>query len=177
MVSEIIYLSVFKKKWQFFLCQFFRYVCFTGKSKNLLETPIMKNIFIFLGNGHCVQKCSFLVKILSFLKEVFYVFEKCQFLITFSSSGNLMENSTFLLKFHFFFYTKLTFLEENLYWEKLLSQHDFITVLKNSLICPITNAFCTNWHFFPKENNATKNWHFSKTKDTFFRKLNIFTRH
>ena len=107
MVSEIIYLSVFKKKWQFVLCQFFRYVWFTGKSKNLLETPIMKNIFIFLGNGHCVQKCSFLVKILSFLKEVFYVFEKCQFLITFSSSGNLMENSTFLLKFHFFFLHKI----------------------------------------------------------------------
>ena len=107
MVSEIIYLSVFKKKWQFVLCQFFRYVCFTGKSKNLVETPIMKNIFIFLGNGHCVQKCSFLVKILSFLKEVFYVFEKCQFLITFSSSGNLMENSTFLLKFLLFFLHKI----------------------------------------------------------------------
>ena len=107
MVSEIIYLSVFKKKWQFVLCQFFRYVCFTGKSKNLVETPIMKNIFIFLGNGHCFQKCSFLVKILSFLKEVFSVFEKCQFLITFSSSGNLMENSTFLLKFHFFFLHKI----------------------------------------------------------------------
>ena len=107
MVSEIIYLSVLKKKWQFVLCQFFRYVCFTGKSKNLVETPIMKNIFIFLGNGHCVQKCSFLVKILSFLKEVFYVFEKCQFLITFSSSGNLMENSTFLLKFLLFFLHKI----------------------------------------------------------------------
>ena len=96
-----------KKKWQFVLCQFFRYVCFTGKSKNLVETPIRKNIFIFLGNGHCFQKCSFLVKILSFLKEVFSVFEKCQFLITFSSSGNLMENSTFLLKFHFFFLHKI----------------------------------------------------------------------
>ena len=107
MVSEIIHLSVLKKKWQFLLCQFFRYVCFTGKSKNLVETPIMKNIFIFLGNGHCFQKCSFLVKILSFLKEVFSVFEKCQFLITFSTSGNLMENSTFLLKFHFFFLHKI----------------------------------------------------------------------
>ena len=119
MVSEIIYLSVFKKKkWQFVLCQFFRYVCFTGKSKNLLETPIMKNIFIFLGNGHCVQKCSFLVKILSFLKEVFYVFEKCQFLITFSSSGNLMENSTFLLKFHFFFFTQNWHFWKKIYIER-----------------------------------------------------------
>ena len=97
----------FWKKWQFVLCQIFHYVCFTGKSENLVETPIMKNIFIFLGNGHCFQKCSFLVKTLSFLKEVFSVFEKCQFFITFSSSGNLMENSTFLLKFHFFFLHKI----------------------------------------------------------------------
>ena len=97
-----LFVSFFKKNDNSFCVNFSRYVCFTGGSKNLLETPIMKNIFIFLGNGHCVQKCSFLVKILSFLKEVFYVFEKCHFLITFSSSGNLMENSTFLLKFHFF---------------------------------------------------------------------------
>ena len=144
-------------------------MCFTGKSKNLLETPIMKNIFIFLGNGHCVQKCSFLVKILSFLKEVFYVFEKCQFLITFSSSGNLMENSTFLLKFHFlFFYPKLTFLEENLYWEKLLSQHDFITVLKNSLICPKTNIFLHKLtFFFQKKTTPPKIDTFQKQKILF----------
>ena len=158
------------------MCQFFRYVCFTGKSKNLLETPIMKNIFIFLANGHCVQKCSFLVKILSFLKEVFYVFEKCQFLITFSSSRNLMENSTFLLKFHFFFYTKLTFLEENLYWEKLLSQHDFITVLKNSLICPKTNAFLHKLTFFSKRKQRHQKLTLFKNKRYFFKKLNISTR-
>ena len=57
------------------------YVCFTGKSENLAETPILKDIFIFLANGHSFQKCSFLVEILSFLKEVFSVFEKYQILM------------------------------------------------------------------------------------------------
>ena len=74
-------MSVFKKKWQFVLFQFFRYLCFTGISGNLAETPILKDIFIFLANGHSFQKCSFLVEILSFLKEVFSVSEKCQILM------------------------------------------------------------------------------------------------
>ena len=74
-----------KKKWQLVLfqvlCHFLHYVCFTGKSENLSEPPILKDIFIFLANGHSFQKCSFLVDILSFLKEVFSVFEKCQILM------------------------------------------------------------------------------------------------
>ena len=70
-----------KKKWQFVSFQLFRYLCFTGISGNLAETPILKDIFIFLANGHSFQKCSFLVEILSFLKEVFSVFEKCQILM------------------------------------------------------------------------------------------------
>ena len=48
---------------------------------NLAETPILKDIFIFLANGHSFQKLQFLVDIVSFLREVFSVFEKCQFLI------------------------------------------------------------------------------------------------
>ena len=73
-------MSVWKKKWQFVLFQFFRYLCFTGISENLAETPMLKDIFIFLANGHSFQKW-FLVEILSFLKEVFSVFEKCQILM------------------------------------------------------------------------------------------------
>ena len=61
------------------MCHLLHYVCFTGKSENLAETPILKDIFIFLANGHSFQKCSFLVEILSFLKEVFPVFEKVRF--------------------------------------------------------------------------------------------------
>ena len=63
------------------MCHLLHYVCFTGKSENLAETPKLKDIFIFLANGHSFQKCSFLVEILSFLKEVFSVFEKCQILM------------------------------------------------------------------------------------------------
>ena len=55
--------------------------CIMCKSENLAETPILKDVFIFLANGHSFQKCSFLVEILSFLKEVFSVFEKCQILM------------------------------------------------------------------------------------------------
>ena len=68
----------FEKKWQLISCQLFRYVCFTGKSENRAETPILKDIFIFLANGHCFQKILFLEEILSFLKEASSVFEKRQ---------------------------------------------------------------------------------------------------
>ena len=63
------------------MCHLLHYVCFTGKSENLAETPILKDIFIFLANGHSFQKCSFLVELLSFLKEVFSVFEKCHIMM------------------------------------------------------------------------------------------------
>ena len=74
-------MSVLKKNDNSFSFNFFRYLCFTGISGNLAETPILKDIFIFLANGHSFQKCSFLVEILSFLKEVFSVFEVCQILM------------------------------------------------------------------------------------------------
>ena len=70
----------------FWKCKFFGYVSFTGKSENLAETPILKDFFIFVANGHHFQKCKFLIEILSFLKEVSFVFEKCQFLVAFSFS-------------------------------------------------------------------------------------------
>ena len=76
------------------MCHLLHYVCFTGKSENLAETPILKDIFIFLANGHSFQKCSFLVVILSFLKEVFSVFEKCQILMAlflFGKKYNFMQ--------------------------------------------------------------------------------------
>ena len=63
------------------MCHLLHYVCFTNKSENLAKTPILKDIFIFLANDHSFQKCSFLVEILSFLKEVFSVFEKFQILM------------------------------------------------------------------------------------------------
>ena len=44
------------------------------KTENHAETPILKDIFIFVATGHCFEKCYFLVEISSFLKEVFSVF-------------------------------------------------------------------------------------------------------
>ena len=101
-------------------------------------------------------------------------------IITFSSSAHLMKKSTFLPKFHFFFFcTILTFLHQKWYWQNTchfaskFARNYFINELRNSIICPKTDAFCIKCYFLPKENNATKNWHFSKTEDTSLRILNI----
>ena len=94
-----------------------------------------------------------------------------------SSSAHLFEKSTFLTKFNFFF-PKIDIFAQKLMLRKTLVTllHDFIAVLKNSLIWPKTNTFCIKWHFLPKGNNATKNWHFSKTENTSLRKLTMSTR-
>ena len=52
---------------------------FTGKIENLAETPILKDFFIFVANGHHFKKCQFLIEILSFLKEISSVFESVNF--------------------------------------------------------------------------------------------------
>ena len=52
---------------------------FTGKIENLAETPILKDFFFFVANGHHFQKCQFLIEILSFLKEISSVFESVNF--------------------------------------------------------------------------------------------------
>ena len=70
---------------------------FTGKIENLAETPIFKDFFIFAANGHHFQKYQFLTDILSFLKEVSSVFEKCQFLValfSFSRNNIFMQKSS-----------------------------------------------------------------------------------
>ena len=70
-------MSVFKKKWQFVLFQFFRYLCFTGIIGNLAETPILKDIFIFLA---VIKSCraNFGVKWRMFFSTSIFV-QKCQF--------------------------------------------------------------------------------------------------
>ena len=144
----------FKKKWQFVLFQFFRYLCFTGISGNLAETPILKDIFIFLANGHSFQKCSFLVEILSFLKEVFSVFEKCQILMALFLFGK---------KYHFM--------------QKVLvfgQRSEFLsTVIKSSrakLWGKVTSVFL-NINFCAKLSIFwEKNWNFVRNFD-FFKQL------
>ena len=71
------------------------------------------------------------------------------------------------------FCTKIDIDRNNCQFASKFARHYFITVLRNSLICPKTDAFCIKCYFLLKENNATKNWHFSKTEDTSLRKLNI----
>ena len=103
----------------------------------------------------------------------------CKKIITFSSSAHLMKKSTFLPKFQFFFAqnwhfcTKIDIDRNTCHLASKFARHYFITELRNSLICPKTDAFCIKCYFLPKENNATKNWHFSKTEDTSLRILNI----
>ena len=94
---------------------------------------------------------------------------------------NCLKKSTFLTKFNFFsqnwhFCTKIDVEKNTRHFTPKFARHDFITVLKNSLIWPKTNTFCIKWHFLPKGNNATKNWHFSKTENTSLRKLTMSTR-
>ena len=102
-------------------------------------------------------------------------------MFTFSSGAQLFEknqhfsrNSIFFSQ-NWHFCTKID-VEKNPRHFTPKFAHDFITVLKNSLIWPKTNTFCIKWHFLPKGNNATKNWHFSKTENTSLRKLTMSTK-
>ena len=71
-------MSVFKKNDNSFYFNFFRYLCFTGISGNLAETPILKDIFIFLA---VIKSCraNFGVKWRVFFSTSIFV-QKCQFL-------------------------------------------------------------------------------------------------
>ena len=103
-------------------------------------------------------------------------------MFTFSSSAHLFEKINISHEIQFFF-PKIDIFAQKLTLRKTLvtlppkfARHDFITVLKNSLICPKTNTFCIKWYFLSKGNNATKNWHLSKTENTSLRKLTMSTR-
>ena len=103
----------------------------------------------------------------------------CKKIITFSSSAHLMKKSTFLPKFQFF-RTKLTLFAPKLIMTETLSLClKVCTTLFYQMNLEIHSfakkltPFCIKCYFLPKENNATKNWHFSKTEDTSLRILNI----
>ena len=98
-------------------------------------------------------------------------------MFTFSSSAHLFEKINISHEIQFFFSqnwhfcTKIDVEKNTRHFTPKFVRHDFITVLKNSLIRPKTNTFCIKWHFLPKGNYATKNWHFSKTENTSLRNL------
>ena len=136
------------------MCHLLHYVCFTGKSEDLAETPILKDIFIFLANGHSFQKCSFLVEILSFLKEVFSVFEKCQILMAlflFGKKYHFMQKVLVFGQMSEFLSTVIKSSRANL-WGK-------VTVFFS------TSIFVQNCQFF-----GEKNWNFVRNFD-FFKQL------
>ena len=103
----------------------------------------------------------------------------CKKIITFSISAHLMKKSTFLPKFQFFSHKIDTFAPKLIMTETLVtlpqSLHDIILSMNLEIhsFAKKTDAFCIKCYFLPKENNATKNWHFSKTEDTSLWKLNI----
>ena len=103
-------------------------------------------------------------------------------MFTFSSSALLFEKINISHEIQFFFpqnwhfCTKIDVEKNTRHFTPKFARHDFITVLKNSLIWPKTNTFCIKWHFLPKGNNATKNWHFSRTENTSLSKFTMSTR-
>ena len=50
---------------------------FAGKSTNHAEMAILKDISNFIANSHCFEECYLLAEILSYLKKVASVIEKC----------------------------------------------------------------------------------------------------
>ena len=68
-----------KKNDSFRSVNYFCYVCFTGKSENLAETPIFEDFFHFCSKWSPFSKMLVLIEILSFLKEISSVFESDNF--------------------------------------------------------------------------------------------------
>ena len=76
-------------------------------------------------------------------------------IFTLTSRAQLFEKVKISHKISIFFPKKLTVLAQKLMLRKTLvtlpqsfARHDFITVLKNSLLWPKTNTFCIKWYFF-----------------------------
>ena len=160
-------------------------MCFTGISENLAETPILKDIFIFLANGHSFQKLQFLVDIVSFLREVFSVFEKCQFLVAlfpfgkkchfYAKSVSFWPNK-WIFKYsdkiisckHQFLCKTVNFGGKNrISWEMLIFSNNCALLLKVNILLENMLIFRKLWLFvwwsiyIKKLSNSDKNFNFS----------------
>ena len=102
-------------------------------------------------------------------------------MFTFSSSAHLFEKNQHFSRNSIFF-PKI-----DIFTQKLMLRKTLVTLLQSlhdmilSLYLKIhsfgqKHTFCIKWHFLPKGNNATKNWHFSKTENTSLRKFTMSTR-
>ena len=118
-------------------------------------------------NKHFLRKIEVFIRIRQFL-DVYHTkshnFLKISMfsnkMFTFSSSAHLFEKINISHEIQIFsqnwhFCTKIDVEKNTRHFTPKFARHDFITVLKNSLICPKTNTFCIKWHFLPKGNNAT----------------------
>ena len=107
-----------------------------------------------------------------------HILQKKKKKITFGSGGhnekvNISPNILTFFAQNWHFCTKIDIDANTRRFASKFARHYSLTVLRNSLIYPKTDAFCIKCYFLLKENNATKNWHFSKTEDTSLRKLII----
>ena len=101
----------------------------------------------------------------------------CKKIITFSSSAHLMKKSTFLPKFIFFwdkidisFSTKIDIDRNTCHFASKFARHYFITVLRNSLICPKTDAFCIKFYILLKRKLCHQKLTLFKNRRYFYKK-------
>ena len=100
----------------------------------------------------------------------------CKKIITFSSSAHLMKKSTFLPKFIFFwhkidiFSTKIDIDRNTCHFASKFARHYFITVLRNSLICPKTEAFCIKCYILLKRKLRHQKLTLFKNRRYFYKK-------
>ena len=140
-------------------------------------------------NKHFLRKIEVFIRFDSFLMYI-DIHTKTQNFLKISMFSNkiftlttiVWKSQNFSQSFNFFpqkidcFAQKLMLRKTLVTLPQRFARLDFITVLKNSLLWPKTNTFCIKWHFLTKGNNATKNWHFSKTENTSLRKPTMSSR-
>ena len=107
----------------------------------------------------------------------------CKKIITFSSKAQLMKESTFLSKFYLFiylfiyffaqnwhFFTKIDINRNTCHFVSKFARHYFITVIRNSLICPKTDAFCIKCYILLKRKLRHQNLTLFKNRRYFYKK-------
>ena len=100
----------------------------------------------------------------------------CKKIITFSSSAHLMKKQHFSQNLYFFG-TKLTFFSTKIdidrntcHFASKFARHYFITVLRNSLICPKTEAFCIKCYILLKRKLRHQKLTLFKNRRYFYKK-------
>ena len=142
-------------------------------------------------NKHFLRKIEVFIRFDSFLMYIDFHTKSQNFLkismfsnkiFTLTCRAQLFEKVKISHKISFFsqkidsFAQKWCWEKHSLLYPKVL--HDLILslYLKIHSFGQKLTLFCIKWYCLPKGNNATKNWHFSKTENTSLRKLTVSTR-